>query len=315
MTASLLEQLEKRRAPKASTSRGSISRDPPSGFAAAVVEATAASSAKGRGAVGADIVGNPSTPERATSSGKATVAPCPSHPGVGCPPSGAGASPGVNGAVDLPGGKKEEEDYGGATDPIPSVGRAVGAQPARERVEAAAATRRRVEAERRRTAALATIKNHRSQYDMASAALPGAVATATAPAAAAASPPPPAAAAGGAGDSAATTRSPGAAATEVMPQVGIGPSSASTVPTTGATTGKTSRALAAGTSSLKMTTAFSRQSVRSGVTLGYYGREEMDVLTAISKNPSRIAAYTRITEGKRGSEDDGACPEVRSRER
>lgn len=59
---------------------------------------------------------------------------------------------------------------------------------------------------------------------------------------------------------------------------------------------------------LKLCEAFSAQSVRSGAILGYYGREEVETLFAISKNPSRIAAYNRIIKGKRGAgrdEDDG----------
>ena len=58
---------------------------------------------------------------------------------------------------------------------------------------------------------------------------------------------------------------------------------------------------------LKLSPAFSAQSVRSGAILGYYGREEVETLIAISKNPSRIAAYNRIIKSKRGAgrdEDD-----------
>ena len=59
---------------------------------------------------------------------------------------------------------------------------------------------------------------------------------------------------------------------------------------------------------LKLSAAFSAQSVRSGAILGYYGREEVETLFAISKNPSRIAAYNRIIKGKRGAgrDEDGA---------
>lgn len=63
--------------------------------------------------------------------------------------------------------------------------------------------------------------------------------------------------------------------------------------------------------SSRLFAAFSTQSVRSGRTFGYYGREEVDVLLAISKNPSRIAAYNRITEGKTGKNGEADSSEVR----
>ncbi len=286
MTASLLEQVEKRRAQK--TSRASATREQPSGFAATVIEA-------------ADSAGNPPTPERSGSDGKAMVAATgPAPAGAGCPvPLGAGESVGASMADGTP-SEREEKEAGGdsATDPTPPV--AGSAETAQARAESA---RRTAEAERRR-AALATIKNHRSQPNTASAAVPGAGAAASpAPAAALA------AAVEVVGDGAGT-RSPGAAEAGTS-QLSAGASPAATVPTAGAAPGRSNRAAAvAGKVSFRVSPAFSRQSVRSGVTLGYYGREEMDVLSAISKNPSRIAAYTRITEGKRGSDDDGAGPEV-----
>lgn len=62
---------------------------------------------------------------------------------------------------------------------------------------------------------------------------------------------------------------------------------------------------------LKLSAAFSAQSVRLGAILGYYGREEVKTLFAISKNPSRIAAYNRIIKGKRGGGRDDDDVEVR----
>lgn len=64
----------------------------------------------------------------------------------------------------------------------------------------------------------------------------------------------------------------------------------------------------------KLSEAFSPQSVRWGATLGYYGREEVDALFAISKNPSRVAAYNRIIEGKDGGrEGENVNPEVQTK--
>ncbi|CAM9207974.1 unnamed protein product [Choristocarpus tenellus] len=52
---------------------------------------------------------------------------------------------------------------------------------------------------------------------------------------------------------------------------------------------------------LTFTSAFSNLSVRRGVEMGFYGREEYVRLDVISKNKSRVAAYNRIVEQKQGS--------------
>ena len=51
---------------------------------------------------------------------------------------------------------------------------------------------------------------------------------------------------------------------------------------------------------LKQSAAFTRQSVRRGIVSGLYDKEEASTLLAISKNPSRVAAYNRIVDGKQG---------------
>lgn len=56
----------------------------------------------------------------------------------------------------------------------------------------------------------------------------------------------------------------------------------------------------------RVSPAFSAHSVRQGTTLGYYGRAEVETLAAISKNPSRVAAYNRIVEGKHSTAEDRA---------
>lgn len=56
--------------------------------------------------------------------------------------------------------------------------------------------------------------------------------------------------------------------------------------------------------SLRMAPAFSEQSVRRGAVLGYYGREEVQTLASITKNPSRIAAYNRIIESREAARGD-----------
>lgn len=85
-------------------------------------------------------------------------------------------------------------------------------------------------------------------------------------------------------------------------------SSTAVVPAARAAT-PTTRAI----SKFNLSEAFSAQSVRFGATLGYYGREEIDALFLISKNPSRVAAYNRIIEGKDGGcEEEKASPEVQT---
>lgn len=58
--------------------------------------------------------------------------------------------------------------------------------------------------------------------------------------------------------------------------------------------------------SLRISPAFSAQSVRQGAILGLYGRAEVETLAAIAKNPSRVAAYSRIVEGKHHNQRDHA---------
>lgn len=53
--------------------------------------------------------------------------------------------------------------------------------------------------------------------------------------------------------------------------------------------------------SWKRSSAFSRESLRSGLASGLYDKEEFSTLLTISKNPSMVAAYDRIVDGKRGS--------------
>lgn len=58
--------------------------------------------------------------------------------------------------------------------------------------------------------------------------------------------------------------------------------------------------------SLRVSPAFSAPSVRQGAILGLYGRAEVETLTAIAKNPSRVAAYSRIVEGRHNNQRDHA---------
>lgn len=53
--------------------------------------------------------------------------------------------------------------------------------------------------------------------------------------------------------------------------------------------------------SWKRLLAFSTESLRSGVSSGLYGKEEFTTLLTISKNPSMVAAYNRIIDGRRDS--------------
>lgn len=298
MTAGLLEEVEKRRAQK--TSRGSTSRDP-SGFATAVLAATAANSANSTtypASPSTSEVGAVSTlgttSERSTFGGKAMAAVrAATSAGRATTPAASTAigahPPGATASID----KSRQADSTGSAvfvtaDQSPSVeGRVEAAQ---AEGEVLAATKQRVEAERRQ-AALATIEKHRSHRHTASA---------TSPAATAAS--------GAVTTGGSTTLPLGAGAQEVSAAT----KSVATMSVTRAVSSTCSLAgvAAAGKPCLSMSTAFSRQSVRSGETLGYYGREEVDVLSAISKNPSRIAAYNRITEGKTGKNEDGPSSEV-----
>lgn len=289
MTAGLLQEFEKRRAQK--TSRGSTSRDP-SGFASAVLAATAANATGGdeaattagttseRPSFGARMTtaigaaptrGSPTTPTAATT----TVG---SHPPRAVTPTDKSSE--VESITDA---------VPGAADRIPSVEE--GREVAHAGGEAAVAVKRRVEADRRR-AALATIEQHRSHRHNVHAAAGAANAVVTT------------------GGSATPSQG---SVQEGAQEHGAATRSVATMSTTRAVSCTSSHVAGAGAGnpSLSMSTAFSRQSVRSGETLGYYGREEVSVLSAISKNPSRIAAYNRITEGKTGQREDGPSPEVR----
>lgn len=61
---------------------------------------------------------------------------------------------------------------------------------------------------------------------------------------------------------------------------------------------ETSSLVSARLKSMYLCPAFSGQSVRWGLALGYYRREEAETLHEISKNPSRVAAYNRIVEAR-----------------
>ena len=293
MTARLLEEVEKRRAQK--TVRSSTAREPP-GFASAVLAATAADAAtppqtgvvvaattagttSGRPTVGgrlATTTAAASTPGSATASAAACTVGS-HHPGA------AARTEQEAGSIRAP--------VADAADRFPSVedGRVeaaeTGGEAAAAAAAAAAAMKLRVEAERRQVA-LATIEKHRSHRHTVPAA--AGVATAGGPAA----------------------LSHAAVALEHSAATRSG-ATMSTARADSCTSSHAGVAAAAGKPSLSMSTAFSRQSVRSGETLGFYGREEVSVLSAISKNPSRIAAYNRITEGKAGHIEDGPSPEVR----
>lgn len=282
MTTSLLEEVQKRRAKK--TSRMSTSRDS-SAFATAVLAATAANTANAddspvSGGVAA-LTAAGTTSERPAFGGKTIPSP------GAAPPPGKATTPAaadtlgahsLNTAA-LAAKLSEAGSIGGdalgaaGQTPLVEEGRVQAAQTGGE---TATTMKRSAEAERRR-AALATIGKHRSHRHTASGASHVAVAAATAP------------------GTDTTGRS-----TTVQESEQDSSSHAGAAASV-ASAGKRSRSFSA---------AFSRQSVRSGETLGYYGREEVDVLSAISKNPSRIAAYNRITEGKTGNKENGPSPEV-----
>lgn len=82
------------------------------------------------------------------------------------------------------------------------------------------------------------------------------------------------------------------------------------VPSTARVTTATGR-----TRKSNMSTAFSAESLRWGATLGYYGREEIETLSAISRNPSRVAAYNRIVEGKLDDKGDSVISQVKMRKK
>ena len=306
MTAGLLEEVEKRRAQKTSRTSGlSTARDPPE-FAKVVMAATAANAAKApnspyaSGVGPADIAGAPSESPTFAGSMAAVPGPAPpsgsatrliAAPSVGSHPPGAAVPIDKSGDVGRIG-----KVVLGADGQTPSLkdDRVEAVEPEEAAAAAAAAAaKRRLEAERRR-AALATIEKHRSHRHAAPAATTHAAASAAASTEGSVTLPP----------------------DEVQhgaQELGTGTKSVSTMSATHAASCTSSRTGAAATSkpSLSMSTAFSRQSVRSGETLGYYGREEVDVLSAISKNPSRIAAYNRITQGKTSNKEDGPSPEVK----
>lgn len=300
MTTSLLEEVEKLH---------SITRKPP-GFADTVLAATAsisttASDAPAATASSTTPVGtrdnrsantatgtgiNPSKPtlggERVTGAVAAAPADERSH--------GSNSS-GRKEEVDIvvqPGGR---ESSGSSTadddrsNPFKDGGAVVGT--VQGQAEAAAVEKRRRDSEHRR-AVLATIDKRTSHHHRHHA-------SATTVSAAAAS-------------SAATVASAATAAEGAMGAAQEGLEKRPRAATASGTTraASCSRYAAKVRVSPRMCSAFSTHSVRSGRTLGYYGREEVDVLSAISKNPSRIAAYNRITEGKTGKNGEKPCSEV-----
>lgn len=304
MTASLLEEVEKIHAQK--TSRRSVSRDSP-GFAGTVMAATGSTTA-------AAAAATPSTTAvgaRESSSASATAgtaATTPNNPTLGgsgrimdaaaVAPAGVSVRSHPLGGV-APLGDREEKGAADKDQTTSKEGGGAAGTAVQGQAEAAAATKRRVEAERRRRAALATIdkrRSHHHHHHTASAA-PSSAATAAPTVAAAEGP-------------SGSTRPLEAAAQEGSETLRAATaSSAATMPTTTSAVSSGSHVAAAAAAaalrpSSRLSTAFSTHSVRSGATLGYYGREEVDVLSAISKNPSRIAAYNRITEGKRGKDGD-----------
>ncbi|CAM9548924.1 unnamed protein product, partial [Scytosiphon promiscuus] len=277
MTASLLEEVEKRRAQK--TLRGSAS----SGDASSSAEVTSAANAASKAtsvAAGAttSYVANRAHMSNAMGvvgtnahlAGRANHADPASALARTNPRTLASGGSQPRGTAAYPGIANGRDDDGGAN-PAPEgqdapVGVASEARP-HGHAEVAAAAERHGNAVRRR-AALATIENQRAFPVRAAAAPPegkGRMEVAANPAA------------------------------RTLPASAIS-GSARTAPTC--------------RPSMRVSAAFSAQSVRSGATLGYYGREEVDVLSAISKNPSRIAAYNRITEGKQGSQKDESSPET-----
>lgn len=292
MTAGLLDEVERRRAQK--TSRRSTSSRGGSGFYKTVVEATsAASAAAPHSASAISTAQNVAFGERMVSSGPPVAGRAVSTPtAVGSDPSGAVATsparPGdgvENDRDTLASAGRSEHGAAGEAVPEPDP-LAVTAQ---RRTEAAAAAKRQAEAERRQ-AALATIEKHRSCHHAASARSPATAQTAT------------------------VTSSGGNQ--EENERLALDSTSVATTLTgrpvsSGGHLGAARAAARKGKlSPTTMTGAFSAQSVRSGATLGYYGREEVNVLSAISKNPSRIAVYNRITEVQQGNNGGENSSEV-----
>lgn len=287
MTASLLEEVEKRRAQK--TSRGSASSDAQGSdetarATTAIVSVGAAATAhaaiRAQASSATGVAGTTSTSKNASPRGKGMHAASPA--GADSQTPAAGGSHPRNGASSCgsPNGREENEGAallcGGqdgchSADQKVSGGGASETAAAEDHAEVIAAAKRLEVAERRR-AALATIENQRAF---------------------------PACAAG--------------AAQEGKDRLDVAPAvpTATTLTASAASSSDRVAAVQCRPHS-RMSAAFSAQSVRSGATLGYYGREEVDVLSAISKNPSRIAAYNRITEVKQGNQRDGEPgPEVR----
>ncbi|CAM9670037.1 unnamed protein product [Ectocarpus fasciculatus] len=293
MTAGLLDEVERRRAQK--TSRRSTSSRGGSSFYNTVLDATsAAASAAAPPSPSATLApqsvasGVQTAPFGSPVAGRAVSTPA----AVGSHPSGAAATSSARP------GDCEEKDLdapeAGRSDHRAAAGKAVPepnplAVAAQRRTEAAAAAKRQVDAERRQ-AALATIEKHRSCHRAASARSPGAATTAT------------------------VTSS--GVNQEGKERLARDSSSAATTLTghpisRGGHLGAERTAARKGNlSQTTMTGAFSAQSVRSGATLGYYGREEVNMLSAISKNPSRIAVYNRITEVKEGHNGGEDSPEI-----
>lgn len=312
MTASLLEEVEKLRAKK--TARRSATLKP-SRFAETVRSATASTSsaaANDPAAIASTTTADGTRDSRSANATTGTFKP-PSEPTLGGRRETGAASttladdryhPPVGVAValesDSSGGQEKADVFVGSVgkeggrsraaddDQKPSSqdqGAVVGT--VQRQVETAAAAKGRLDSERR-LAALAAIdkrRSHHKHHHHTAAAAAAAAATAT--------------------SAAATVEGPVKALLENSQKQ---PGAATVSSTTRAVTG--SRYAAGFRPSLGLLTAFSKQSVRSGRTLGYYGREEVDVLSAISKNPSRIAAYNRITEGKTGKNGEKPSSEV-----
>ncbi|CAM9618439.1 unnamed protein product [Ectocarpus sp. 12 AP-2014] len=291
MTAGLLDEVERRRAQK--TSRRSTSSRGGSSFYKTVLDATSA--APTAAPLSPPAIPTPQTitfGERMASSGPPVAGRAASTPtAAGSHPSGATAtSPARPGDC-------QENDRDALTAGRSKHGAADGAVPepnplavtAQRRTEAAVAAKRQAEAERRQ-AALATIEKHRSHHRAASARSPAAAQTATA-------------ASSGVNQEGndRLARDSNSVATTLT---GRPVSSGDHLGAARAADRKGSLSRTA------MTRAFSAQSVRSGATLGYYGRDEVNVLSAISKNPSRIAVYNRITEGKQGNNGGEKSPEI-----
>ncbi|CAB1099994.1 unnamed protein product [Ectocarpus sp. CCAP 1310/34] len=289
MTAALLDEVERLRAQK--TSRRSTSSRGGLSFYKTVLDATSAAPTAAHPSPSA--ISTPQSVtfgERMASSGPPVAGLAASTPAsVGSHPSGAAAT-----SPSRPGDCQENDrdalaagrsKHGAAGEAVPEPNPLT--VTAHRRTEAAVAAKRQEEAERRQ-AALATIEKHRSCHRAASARSPAAAQTSTA-------------ASSGVNQ-------------EGKDRLARGSNSVATT-LTGRPVSSIDHLGAARAADRKgnlspttMTRAFSEQSVRSGATLGYYGREEVKVLSAISKNPSRIAVYNRITEEKQGNGENS--PEI-----